>query len=204
MNRSTLYRLAAVIVAALLLATAIPLLMQSVFHIRLSPTLTLNWVLVILISLGLPWLRQKIALLHWNSRHHPKIDKHTPNPNRVTQLPPMPLPKWQILSYRGVMAVAMAALLVGFGSFTSAFKLSTFIWAADNPLLVVFLLAFGCYILLCLPMMLLLKYAAHRHGKTSATYQYQENWGLSLVDAIGASIVLCLLARILADGLAML
>ena len=71
MNRSTLYRLAAVIAAALLLATLIPLLMQSVFHIRLSPTLTLNWVLVILISLGLPWLRQKMALLHWNSRPTP-------------------------------------------------------------------------------------------------------------------------------------
>ena len=109
-----------------------------------------------------------------------------------------------MMTRKQIAAAAMLALLVGFGSFTSAFKLSTFIWAADNPLLVVFLLAFGCYILLCLPMMLLLKYAAHRHGKTSATYQYQENWGLSLVDAIGASIVLCLLARVLADGLAML
>ena len=204
MNRSTLYRLAAVIAAALLLATLIPLLMQSVFHIRLSPTLTLNWVLVILISLGLPCLRQKIALRHWNSRHHPKIDKHTPNPNRVTQLPTMNLPKWQIFSYRSVMAVAMAALLMGFGSFKSAFMLSTFIWAADNPLLVVFLLAFAGYLLLCLPLFVLLKWSAHRHGKTSTTYQHQENWGLSLVDAIGLSLVLCLLARVLADGLGML
>ncbi|UOO91009.1 hypothetical protein LVJ82_08610 [Vitreoscilla massiliensis] len=203
MKHPYLRRSAAVLLLASALAVLMPWLLQTVFHLHISHTLTLNLVGVILIALALPYLRPKIALRYWNKRHHPNADKHSPNPDRVQVLPSMAVPAWQTWLRRGLILIAMAAICIGFGVFKLAFMLSTFIWAADNPLIVVFLLAFGCYLCLSVPLIALLKYSAHRHGKTSLAYQLHENWGMSFVDTLGLCLALCLLLRVVVDSLGM-
>ena len=204
MKRPLLLRSAAVLLLASALAVFMPWLLQQVFHLRISHTLTLNLVGVILIGLALPYLRPKIALRYWNKRHHPYADKHSPNPAQVQVLPSMAVPASQVWLQRALLLLAMAAIFIGFGSFKLAFMLSTFIWAADYPLVVVFLLAFGLYLMMSLPLMAWLKYSAHRHGKTSLAYQLHENWGMSFVDTVGLCVALCLLLRVLVDSLGML
>ena len=204
MKHTSYYRLAGVLVCATVLALLLPWVLQHWFHLYLSTTLTLNLVLVACIGLGLPFLRPKLAVYYWNSRYHPKIDKNTPNPERVEHLPASILPKWQIQLQRFLTSVAIAALIGGFASFRMSYLLSSLLWSVENPLIMVFLLAFGFYLLLGLPLIGLLKWSARHYGKTNMLYQQQENWASSFLDAFALCVVACLLVRIVLDGVAMM